>query len=144
MLSCAPLWNSYIFLFPWISLRQFRIEQLVGFVLFGIGIAWSKSSSTCLGELKWPSLAWHWTYSTDYLYSILHHKNLFKDYFKLKPNFSSTRSHQLTIQRISSSINAFRYSFFVNLIFLWNHIPLDILSIVCKHIFHCKLHSYLW
>ena len=106
--------------------------------------SWSKSSSTCLEELKWPSLACRRTYfSIDYLHSILHHKNLFSNFFKLKPN-SSTRSHQLTLQPISSSINAFRYSFFVNSIFLWNRIPLDILSIVCKHRFRCKLRSYLW
>ena len=50
----------------------------------------------------------------------------------------------MTIQPAPSSINAFRYSFFINSIFLWNHIPLHILSIVCKHLFRCKSRSYLW
>ena len=90
--------------------------------------SWSKSLSTCLGELKWPSLAQRCTFfSIDYLHSILHHKT-YSDYFKLKPNSSYTRSHQLTMQSISSSFNAFHYflliQFFcvVNSIFLWNHI----------------------
>ena len=109
--------------------------------------SWSKSSSVCLGELKWPLLAHCQTYFTiDYLHSILHHKKpfLFQDYFKIKPTSSSTRSHQLTIQPASSSINAFRYSFFINSIFLWNRIPFDILCIICKHLFCCKLRTYLW
>ena len=109
--------------------------------------SWSKTSSTCLRELKWPSLAQRRTYfAIDYLHSIFHHKNsfLFDDFFKLKPYSSSTRSHQMTIQPAPSSINAFRYSFFSNSIILWNRIPLHILSIVCKHLFRCKLRSYLW
>ena len=87
--------------------------------------SWNKSSSTCLGELKWTLLAHRQTYFTiDYLHSILHHKTIFQDYFKLKPTSSSTRSHQLTIQPASSSINAFRYSFFVNSIFYGTAYPL--------------------
>ena len=77
--------------------------------------SWSKSSHTCLSELKWPSLAQRRTYFIiDYLHSILHHMNSFSfnDYFKL--NSFSTRSHQLTIQPVHSSINAFRFSFFIN------------------------------
>ena len=44
----------------------------------------------------------------------------FSDYFQL--NELTTRSHLLTIYPISSSINSYRYSFFVNTIFLWNSI----------------------
>ena len=80
--------------------------------------SWSKSSHTCLSELKWPSLAQCRTYFIiDYLHSILHHMNSFSfnDYFKL--NSLSTRSHQLTIQPVHSSTNAFHFSFFVSSIF---------------------------
>jgi len=108
--------------------------------------SWNKSSHTCLSELKWPTLSQRRTYFTiDYLHSILHHMNsfFFKDYFQFN-NSSSTRSHQLTIRPVHSSINPFRFSFFVNSIFLWNRIPFDILSISCKSSFRCKLRSYLW
>ena len=61
------------------------------------------------------------------LYSILNNFTLinFSDYFQL--NDSPTRSHPLTILPLLSYINAFRYSFFVNSVFLWNSIPFDML-----------------
>ena len=106
--------------------------------------AWSKSIHDCLRELSWPSLAQRRVYFiVDYFHSILHHRNsfLFHDYFTFKT--TSTRSHQLTVQPIQSSINAFRFSFFVNSIFLWNSIPYNILNTKCKHHFRCRLRSYL-
>ena len=105
--------------------------------------SWDKSYSDCLCELNWPTLTCrrHY-YMIDYVHSILHNRNslLFDDYFWF--NSSSTRSHVLSIQPIVSTINSFRYSFFVNVVFLWNHVPFNILSIVNKAPFRCKLRSF--
>ena len=93
---------------------QNRATQWICATWDRVAYFWSKSSSTCLSELKWPSLAQRRTYfAIDYFHSILHHKNsfLFDDFLKYKPNSSSTRSHQLTIQPAPLSINAFCYSF---------------------------------
>ena len=100
--------------------------------------SWSKSLNACLGELKWLLLVHRRTLIIFTAYCITRNPSYSKTIL------NSTRSHQLIIQPASSSINAFRYYFFVNSIFLWNHIPFDILCIVCKHLFHCKLRTYLW
>ena len=106
--------------------------------------AWNKSYADCLCELNWPTLAHrrHY-YIIDYIHSMLHKRTSlsFDDYFKL--NSSSTRSHELSIQPVISTINSFRYSFFVNSVFLWNSVPFSILSTVSKYIFRCKLRSFL-
>ena len=61
---------------------------------------------------------------------MLHKRNCFllDDYFKL--NSSATQSHALCIQPITSTINSYHYSFFVNSVFLWNCVPFIVLSIV--------------
>ena len=87
----------------------------------------------------------HGKYSITLLFFNSNHKRtslLFDDYFKLNSSMN-TRSHELTIQPVISTINSFRYSFFVNSVFLWNSVPISILSIVSKYIFRCKLRSFL-
>ena len=90
---------------------------------------WSKSSIICVIELGWPSLKAHqecisiWT-----LYSIIYKKTAidFSKHFCF--NTLSTRSHSFTLSLVSSTINAFRHSFFVAAPILWNSIPLSVLS----------------
>ena len=131
-----------------IFLKQSKTELHAGFVppgtLFST-YSWSKSSLTCLHELAWPSLVQRRTYFiVDYLHSILHKMNSFSFHEYFIFNSAPTRSHHLTIRPVHSSINAYRYSFFVNSVFLWNRTPFDILSTTCKYLFRCKLRSYLW
>ena len=105
--------------------------------------SWDKSYSDCLHKLNWSTLACRrHHYMIDYVHSIFHNRNslLFDDYFQF--NCSSTRSHVLSIQPLVSTINSFRYSFFVNVVFLWNRVPLNILSIVNKALFRRKLRSF--
>ena len=92
-------------------------------------LQWTKSSSECIRELGWPSLELRRTYACIViLYAIL--SNLtpitFSEYYQL--NELSTRSHPLTIYPLPSSINGYRYSFFVNSVFLWNSVLHDVLS----------------
>jgi len=56
----------------------------------------------------------------------------------------STRSHTLTIQPVTSSINSFHYSFFVNSPFLWNPMPYTILQIKKSTLFRAALHHFLF
>ena len=105
---------------------------------------WIKSSSECLDELRWPSLELRRNYMcVVLLYAILNDFTpiKFSDYFQL--NDFSTRSHPLTNLPLPSSINAFRYSFFVNSVFFWNSIPFDVLSAPLNHFKH-KLKQFLF
>ena len=99
-----------------------------------ITFRWTKSGSEYLNELRWPSLKLRCNYMcVVLLYAILNNFTpvKFSDYFQL--NDFSTRSHPLTILPLPSSINAFRYSFFVNSVFFWNSIPFDVLSAPLNH-----------
>ena len=59
-------------------------------------------------------------------------------------NQSSTRSHSLTLHCARSRINSFRYSFFVNIPFLWNSIPYDIVNSTSYVAFKYKLKSFFF
>ena len=75
---------------------------------------WSKSSVTCVEELGWPSLkARRINFSIWTFYCILHKTTAidFSRYFHF--NTLPTRSHSLTLNLLSCTINAFRHSFFV-------------------------------
>ena len=105
---------------------------------------WSKSSEECCKELSWPSLSTRRKYlSLTMIYDILHnHVSLqFSDYFTFSS--ASTRSHSLSLLCKQSSINSYRYSFFVNSIFWWNSIPFSILSITRRTTFRCVLYNSL-
>ena len=106
---------------------------------------WSKSSSVCVRELKWPTLKVRRDYFSIWtLYSILHQATAidFSSYFHF--NNLPTRSHPLTLNLVSSSINAFRHSFFVASPLLWNSVPPDILSQPAAPIFKQKLKHFLF
>ena len=49
------------------------------------------------------------------------------DYCKL--NTSCTRAHSMTLVPPQSTINSYRFSFFVNTAFLWNTVPYDIVTL---------------
>ena len=103
---------------------------------------WTKSSDDCLVELKWPSIHQrHVYFSVCQVHDILHYHNSTKHFQLSNNNF--TRSHPLTIQPISSSINSYRCSFFVNSPFLWNTIPYVILKIKQSSSFRVALRRFL-
>ena len=90
---------------------------------------WSKSLDDCISELQWPSLQSRRQFlSLSILYDIWKGRTgiTFSDYFEF--NTLCTRSHSLTLKVFSSTINAFRYCFFVSVAFLWNTVPEDILA----------------
>ena len=108
-------------------------------------LKWSKSSATCIEELRWPSLKVRRDYLSIWsLYSILHKTTAidFSKYFRF--NTLATRSHSLTLNLMSSTINAFRHSFFVATPLLWNSIPFNILSQPAAAIFKYKLKHFLF
>lgn len=106
---------------------------------------WTPSSSQCCTILKWPSLSDRRKFRIiQTVHDILHQRSCigFNTYF----NISSicTRSHSLSLFCKQASINAFRYSFFVNSIFLWNCVSHSILSIRDRFSFKSKLYSFLF
>ena len=106
---------------------------------------WSKSSSVCISELGWPLLKTRRSYMSIWtLYSIYHKRTAinFSRYFHF--NTLATRSHALTLNLASSTINAFRHSFFVTTPFLWNSIPFEILSQRTAGSFKTRLKHYLF
>ena len=105
---------------------------------------WSKSSVDCCRECHWPSLSTRRKYlCLTTLYDIFHQliSLSFDDYFTLSS--TATRSHSFSLLCKQSSINSFRYSFFVNSIFFWNNIPYSILSISRRVSFKNLLYNYL-
>ena len=105
---------------------------------------WSKSSSECCCELHWPSLSTRREYLTIVtIYDILYcHISLpFSNYFSFSN--SPTRSHSLSLQCKQSTINLYRYSFFVNGIFTWNSVPYEILSVCHRPSFKHVLYKFL-
>ena len=102
---------------------------------------WSKSSDVCVRELKWPPIHRRHTYfSICQVHDIFHNRNCiaFSDYFDL----SSIRP--LNIRPASSTINSYRYSFFINSPFLWNAIPCNILQIAESKLFRFTLRRLLF
>ena len=80
---------------------------------------WSKSNGECLKELGWLSLEKRRNYACiAMLYSIMHNFTpiRFSDYLQM--NDLSSGSHSLSIRCLTSSINAFRHSFFHHYIYM--------------------------
>ena len=124
---------------------QHRAARWINSFWDSTALKWSKSSATCIRELRWPSLKVRRNYfSVWLLYSILHKTTSidFSRYFHF--NTLPTRSHPLTLNLVSSTINAFRHSFFVASPLLWNSIPFDILSQPTGNIFKHKLKNFLF
>ena len=72
------------------------------------------------------------------LYSILHGSTplSFNNHFQF--NQLPTWSHLLTLTARTSTINAYRYSFYINTPFFWNSIPYDIFSLTSVNAFKSK------
>ena len=107
---------------------------------------WSKSSDVCLQELHWPTLSSRRNYlSVTMMYDILHgqYDSLkLSDYCKF--NTSCTRAHSMILVPPQSTINSYRFSFFVNTAFLWNTVPYDSYSISqCTKVSTSAIPSFL-
>ena len=97
----------------------FSFELLIGLLVASrwnpSSYCWSKSSVDCLKELKWPSIHQHHTYfSICQVYDIFHNRNSisFSDHFHL------SKVHPLNIRPASSTINSYRYSFLLTVLFV--------------------------
>ena len=85
---------------------------------------WSKSSTSCLQDLRWPALHTCQSYFTiTQVHDILHDRVSipFNSHFKFSS--TNTRSHSLSLTTSSSTINAYGFSFFINSPFFWNSVP---------------------
>ena len=99
----------------------------------------------CCTILKWPPLADRRKFRIiQTVHDIVHQHSCidFNRYFTVLS--TCTRSHCLSLFCRQASINAFRYSFFVNSIFLWNCVSYLILSIRDRVSFKSRLFSFLF
>jgi len=99
---------------------------------------WSKSSVGL--QLTWPDLSTRRNYCL--LYDIINKHQSLPLPDSVKFNNFSTRSHSLSLVPLCSTINCYRFLFFVNIIFLWNSVPHSILSLSCTG-FRRTLYRYL-
>ena len=107
--------------------------------------SWTPSSSQCCTILKWPSLADRCKFCIiQTVHDILHKRSCieFGRYFTVSS--TCTRSHSLSLFCKQASVNSFRYSFFINSIFIWNCVPYSILSIHDRISFRSQLCSFLF
>ena len=108
-------------------------------------LKWTKSSNDCVSELHWPSLASRRVFLTClFVFQIFHEQVIsgLKMCFVLSS--SNTRSHKMSFQTISSTINSYRHSFVVNSIFLWNKLPLQVVSSGSFPTFKKALYKWLF
>ena len=97
---------------------------------------WMPSSSQYCARLKWLTMADRRMFRIIlFVHDILYRRSCidFNTYFTVRT--TRTRSHSLSLFCRQASINSFRYSFFVNSIFLWNCISHSILSISGRNSF---------
>jgi len=92
-----------------------------------ISHCWSKPSDDCTQELHIQQH--HNYYSICHVHDSLHHRNSlpFNKHYQL--SVTSARSQSPSICPVTSTINLYRFSFFVNSPFLWNSTPYTILQL---------------
>ena len=106
-------------------------------------LKWTKSSRDCVSDINWASHSTRRTFLTCFLFNVIHEGVISKLKDHLLPLSDITRSHKLTFQAISSTLNSYRYSLLVNGIFLWNMIPSHVLG-VGNSIFKFKQALHRW
>ena len=98
---------------------------------------WTKTYEECCSDLNWATVHQrHLLLTCCQAYKTINNFDSlqFDDYFCF--NQSSTRSHRLTLRCASSRI---KYSFFINLPFLWNTISFNIVNSTSFGAFKSKL-----
>ena len=108
-------------------------------------LRWSVSTSDCILKLHLPTLEARRQYlSICFLYDAYTQWNsLCFDQYCTFNTVTSTRSHQLSLVPPISTINARRYSLFVNTCFLWNSLPATIFQIADLLSFRRSLYNIL-
>ena len=124
--------------------NPYNVGLPVGLPIVG-GIHYHIAGINLLMTIHWPTIKQrHKYFSICHVHDSLHHRSSlpFHNHFQL-PEIS-TRSHPLSIRPVVSTINSYRFSFFVNSPFLWNTIPHSILQIKKSNLFHAALRRFLF
>lgn len=106
--------------------------------------SWTHSSDVCISRLGWPSIMARLTASCLlFVFDLLHKRFAmsFSDFFKF--NTSVTKSHSMTLVCKQSVVNAYRYSFFVNSVFIWNRLPFSVVSVTSRSVFRSSVYKFL-
>jgi len=84
------------------------------------------------------------SYSICYVHDSLYHRNSLSFHEHYQLSRTSTRFHSLSVCPITTTINSYQFSFFVNSPFLWNPIPYAILQLKKSTVFRLALRHYLF
>ena len=109
--------------------RAARWINVVGSHWDPAALKWTKYSNSCVLKLRWPSLASSQVFLLClFVFQIFREQVIsgLKKYFVFTSG--NTRSHKMSFRPVSSTINSYCYSFVVNSIFLWNKLPLQVIS----------------
>ena len=141
--TCAPVWTPYQkgaqddpekvqrCAARWICARWDRENY-----------CWSKTYEECRSHLHWATVQQrHLMLACCQAFKIINKLDCLQFDNYLCFNTSSTRSHRLALRCGSSRVNAYRYSFFINIPFLWNTLPFNIVNTTSYSAFKFKLKS---
>ena len=109
-----------------------------------LNFRWSPPSADCCVTLNWLPLSVRRKFFTILTVHDILHSHIcldFNNYFTISS--IPTRSHSLSLYCKQASVNSYRFSFFVNSVFIWNCIPYTLLLISNRNSFKSKLYSYL-
>ena len=141
---CAPVWNPHLKDTDALEKIQKRGARWICCRWSQQSHSWSRTYEDACTHLGWKPLSTRRTIlSCCQVYKIINNLDCicFDNYYSFNPSIS-TRSHSLSLFCIPSSINAFRFSFFVNSPFVWNSLPLDIVSAHSLPSFKYKLYKF--
>ncbi len=100
---------------------------------------WSRSYDECRSRLRWATVRQrHVLLSCCQAFKIVHNLDCLVFHEYLCFNESRMRSHRLSLRCVGSRVRSFRYSFFINIPFLWNTLPIDILNTTSYSAFKFK------
>jgi len=124
----------------------FFMDQIVRSMFPPVGMAMLETMPRLFHQLGWPYLKLCRTYLSVNLLHDINNNIVVKlgDSWSEFCSFvsSHTRQHSLSIFPLQSTINSLQYSFFVNIPFIWNRIPFNLLSMTDWNAFSCAVKCF--
>ena len=146
---CSPVWSPYQhYLQHDLEIIQKRAARWICGARWDSSLfTWSRSYVSCMQQLHLlPVITRHQFLSCCQVFKAIH--NLvcvpFESFFSFNTVSVSRFAHKYTLSIPPSNLDVFRYSFFVNIIFIWNSIPFSIVDSDSFLSFKSKLFHYLF
>ncbi len=144
LVRCGPLTKSN--LWAHLRVRKKRASRWITAKWDKNKYQWSKSYQECCDELQWQSVKdRHNMLMCCQVYKILNNLDCLGSTHNIfKYANSKTRSSLLSLCLLSSRINVYRYSFFVNSPYLWNYLSYSIQSISSYNSFKYNVRNFFF